>query len=70
MEWRITFDVPDDVDRLIPNHRKKFLTGKLTECVHQLLANEAINSVERDMLSVQPQIHREIFERDEADSDS
>jgi hypothetical protein len=65
MRWEIHFDVPDDVDRLVPNERKKYLTGKLTECIHQLIVNEAINSVERDVLSVKPIIYREIMEQND-----
>ena len=65
MRWEIHLEVPDDVDRLVPNERKKFLTGKLTECLHQLIVNEAINSVERDVNSVRPVIYREIYETDD-----
>ena len=63
MRWEIHLDVPDEVDILVPNERKKYLTSKLTECLHQLIANEAINSIERDMHSVKPIIYREIYEQ-------
>jgi len=69
VRWEIHFEVPDDTDRLIQanGYRKKYLTDKVAEFLQQLLANEAINAVEKDVLSVKPVIYQEMDHENPAD---
>lgn len=58
MEYTISFEVPDELDALIEDPRRKWVSEKVTEFVRSLIANEASNGLERALLTVNPVIER------------
>jgi len=59
MEYKLTFEVPDELDVLISDPRRKWVTEKLTEMVRELLAHEAVNGLDSLMLEVKPILERQ-----------
>lgn len=58
MEYEINFTVPDEVDALVNDIRRKWVAEKVTEFVRELIAHEAVNGLETAVLQIKPEIRR------------
>lgn len=62
MEYKITFQLPDELDPLIDlsEQRKKYLLGKVSEFIQELLGQECLNAVEHGLNphKLEPEIRR------------